>query len=82
MHDHPAVIDDALLAEGFLSTREVAELLRITPRGVRKMVERGRLAAFRRGPNGGLMIPKRSVMLLVEDGTATRLRRRAEEVAS
>ena len=75
------MIDDALAAEGFLSTREVADLLRITPRGVRKMVERGRLPAFRRGPSGGLMIPRRSVRLLIEDGTAHRLRRRAERTA-
>ncbi len=84
MHQLPVPLglaDDALLAEGFMSTREVADFLRITPRGVRKMIERGRLTAFRRGPNGGLMVPRRSVMLLVEDGTAHRLRRRAEEMA-
>jgi excisionase family DNA binding protein len=75
------MIDDAVMHDGFLSTREVADLLRISPSGVRKMVKRGRLHAYRRGPHGGLVISRRSVAQMLENPAWARARRRAEDVA-
>jgi len=72
------VIDETTLGDGFLSTREVADLLRVTPRAVRKMVAAGRLQGYKRGPHGGLLITRRSVLVLLEHPAWQRARHRAE----
>ena len=73
--------DEGPLVDQYLSTRECAELLRVTPRTVRRMVQAGRLHAYRRGPTGGLVISRRSVAQLLENPAWARARRQAGDAA-
>lgn len=70
--------DAGPLGDQYLTTREAATMLRVTPRTIRRMVTAGRLIAYRRGPNGGLLISARSMGALLENSEWHRARRRAE----
>ena len=69
-------IDDTLLQEGFYNANEAADLLRMSPHNVRRLVREGRLAGFRRGTDGGLLIPRRSVAALLQPAAQVRAERR------
>lgn len=71
------MIDDALIAEGFYSVNEAAEVLRLSPGGIRRLVREGRLAGYRRGTDGGLLIPRRAVAVLLEPAAMVRVKKQA-----
>ena len=71
------MIDDALIQEGFYSVNEAAEILRLSPGGIRRLVREGRLAGYRRGTDGGLLIPRRAVAVLLEPAAMVRVKKQA-----
>ena len=71
------MIDDALIQEGFYSVNEAAEVLRMSPHGIRRLVRDGRLAGYRRGTDGGLLIPRRAVAVLLEPAAMVRVKKQA-----
>lgn len=71
------MIDDALIAEGFYSVNEAAEVLRMSPHSIRRLVRDGRLAGYRRGNDGGVIIPRRAVAMLLEPAAMVRVKKQA-----
>lgn len=71
------MIDEALISEGFYNVNEAAEVLRMSPHGIRRLVREGRLAGYRRGTDGGLLIPRRAVAVLLEPAAMVRVKKQA-----
>ncbi len=71
------MIDDALIAEGFYNVNEAAEVLRMSPHNIRRLVREGQLVGFRRGNDGGILIPRRAIALLLEPAALSRVKKQA-----
>lgn len=54
-----------MMETSFMTTREVAQLLRVTTRSVRRMAQSGRLRAYQRGTHGGLLFLESDVRQLI-----------------
>lgn len=49
-----------------MTTREVAHLLRVTTRTVRRMAASGRIKGYQRGPRGGLLFMESEVRQFIK----------------
>lgn len=59
------MVDARTIDEGFYKVDEVAEMLRMSPHNVRRLAREGHLEAYRRGGDGGMLIPRPAVRALL-----------------